>query len=57
VFQVIFWVGFVINAVAGLLMGVNFSFVPWKNYDLLAIFAQDLIFVSCGFLIDAFRLL
>ena len=38
-FQVIFWVGVVLNAVVGILYGIPFGYVPWKGYGLLARFA------------------
>jgi hypothetical protein len=54
VFQRIFWVGFVLNVMSGILLGVPY-FVVWYNWFVNLI--QICIFFSCGFLIDAFRLL
>ena len=55
VFMRIFWVGFVLNVISGfILIGVLFA-GAWINR--LWNFMQLCILVSCGFLIDAFRLL
>ena len=54
-FAIIFWVGIVLNATAGLVSGVpdlDKSWFIWFDNVM-----QLCIFVSCGFLIDAFRLL
>ncbi len=54
VFQWIFWVGFVLNVISGILYGVPY-YATWYNW--LVNLMQLCIFVSCGFMIDAFRLL
>lgn len=38
-FQVIFWMGFVLNAAVGSLIGVPYGYVPWKGYAYFAISA------------------
>ncbi len=55
-FNIIFWVGFGFNSVAGLLFaGLPYLPVAWFIYFVTSM--QSCIFVSCGFLIDAFRIL
>jgi hypothetical protein len=59
-FMWIFWVGFGLNVISGLLI-VVIPFIyklPWFFWYLLVCQLMQLcIFLSCGFLIDAFRLL
>lgn len=55
VFKYIFWFGFALNVISGLIFfGIPF-FGRW--YEILCNVLQLVIFVSCGFLIDAFRLM
>ena len=55
-FSLIFWIGFAFNFTAGLLfIGVLFVKQKWFYYTVTGM--QACIFVSCGFLIDAFRIL
>ena len=55
-FSLIFWIGFAFNFTAGLLfIGVLFVKRIW--FFLTVTGMQACIFVSCGFLIDAFRML
>jgi hypothetical protein len=59
-FQWIFWTGLGLNVISGLLIiGEIFTYkLPWYFwYLLVAQLMQLCIFLSCGFLIDAFRLL
>ena len=56
----IFWIGVGLNVMSGLMI----AFIPlilslpwWSSYNLAGQLMQLCIFISCGFLIDAFRLL
>ena len=56
-FSLIFWIGFAFNFTAGLLfIGVLFVKEDWYYYFVDGSIPLC-IFVSCGFLIDAFRIL
>ena len=59
-FQWIFWTGLVLNVISGLLI-ICYIFIrklAWSSSYLWLINVMQLcIFISCGFLIDAFRLL
>jgi hypothetical protein len=55
-FSLIFWIGLAFNSIAGLLfIGILFVQKRWFYY--LVTTFELCIFVSCGFLVDAFRVL